>query len=180
MRMATQQIFEDWVCTHNAISNGGTPGATPAAGSVPSVEGQFSSANSSWSLGTRTPNLQAEFSFSSSSGKIKKHMNTPFFQLDFCDMFTEPKQEILRMMKGDLFMRWKKTKDFQFFITNLKPYEEVSIHSNHSRSSLVSDLNKNNDGNNSQQSSLRKVLNSAGLSRENSLKGVMKNLSVHR
>lgn len=164
MRIATQQIFQDWVNSH--LSNGGTPTGMSALNNVDPLLG-----------GTRTTSTKD--GDIGGSAKIKKHMNTPFFQLDFCDMFHEPKQEILRMLKGDLFMRWKKTKEFQFFITNLKPYEEMSLHSNPSRSSLVSDLNKN-DGNGSQQSSLRRIVNATGgvSSRENSLRGVLKNLSM--
>jgi hypothetical protein len=46
--------------------------------------------------------------------------------LSFVDLFKEAKQEILKLLRDDKFPRWKATKEFQNFIANIKPYDEVT------------------------------------------------------
>jgi hypothetical protein len=42
--------------------------------------------------------------------------------LSFVDLFKEAKQEILKLLRDDKFPRWKATKEFQNFITSVRPY----------------------------------------------------------
>jgi hypothetical protein len=42
--------------------------------------------------------------------------------LSFVDLFKEAKQEILKLLCDDKFPRWKATKEFQNFITSVRPY----------------------------------------------------------
>jgi hypothetical protein len=43
--------------------------------------------------------------------------------LSFVELFREAKQEILKLLRDDKFPRWKVTKEFQSFITSVRPYE---------------------------------------------------------
>jgi hypothetical protein len=44
--------------------------------------------------------------------------------LSFVELFREAKQEILKLLRDDKFPRWKATKDFQSFITSVRPYAD--------------------------------------------------------
>jgi hypothetical protein len=53
-----------------------------------------------------------------------EYTSIDFIDMGFVELFREAKQEILKLLRDDKFPRWKATKEFQSFITSVRPYEK--------------------------------------------------------
>ena len=57
--------------------------------------------------------------------------------LSFVDLFKEAKSEVLKLLRNDMFPRWKNTPDFHSFIAGIKPYNAVTTNADTTKEGVV-------------------------------------------